>query len=132
MRNRYIPQPSRPNPQILMSMILAFSMPWRKEWTIWRRVGNEKSLSSQYENIHEVYDEYPSDTISTIFDHLYANYYNACLQSDGDNKYKSPHENVRQRFAAGESLNTCCLSFEEYTHRKAQLEEWFAIHEARG
>jgi len=124
----YVPQPAQ-SPDFNVNDLGLFNS--LKKRVNHLKAGNDKSLSSLYEAIHKVYDDYPSETISIIFGHLYANY-NACLQSDGDNKYKSPHENVRQRFAAGESLNTCCLSFEEYTHRKAELEEWFAVHNAKG
>ena len=120
----YIPQPAQ-SPDFNVNDLGLFNSLKKKVHHL--KAGTDKSLMALYSAIQKVYEDYPKDTISVIFGHLYANY-NACLSANGGNDYKAPHAGVRKRFADGEPLNTCCLSLEEYHQMKAALVEWFAAN----
>jgi hypothetical protein len=65
---------------------------------------SDRSLESLWEITKKVFDDYPKETIEICYGHLYANY-NECLLHHGDNRYKNPHNQIRSKYARGESLN---------------------------
>ena len=70
-----------------------------------------------------MFEEYPKETISIEYGHLYANY-NECLKHNGDNRYKNPHDGVRKKFSYGERLNKCNLTYDEYLALKHETMSW--------
>jgi hypothetical protein len=88
----------------------------------------DKTLDMLWNVTKEVFDSYPKETIQICYGHLYANY-NECLKHDGDNRHKNPHDGVRTKFARGEPLNRCCLTFEQYVHLKVETENWLVQHQ---
>lgn len=85
---------------------------------------NDKSLIRLWEATKQCFDDYPKETIFICFGHLYANY-NECLKHDGDNRYKSPHAHVRQKYFSGQPLNFCHLSYAEYENLKTRVNNYF-------
>ena len=74
-------------------------------------------------SLFNIFWDYPKETIQICYGHLYANY-NECLKYGGDNRYKSPHDHVRSKFARGESLNKCSLTYQEYIDKREETENW--------
>jgi len=70
-----------------------------------------------------VFKEYPKESISIEYGHLYANY-NECLKHNGDNRYKCPHDGVRKKFSNGERLNKCNLTYDEYLAVRHETMSW--------
>jgi hypothetical protein len=83
----------------------------------------DHSILALWDATEKSFEDYPKDAISVSFGHLYANY-NECLKHNGDNKYDSPHADVRRNFARGLPLRRCNLSIGEYHLKKENIEIW--------
>lgn len=84
---------------------------------------SDHSIDGLWTAVQDVFREYPKETIQICYGHLYANYIE-CLKHDGDNRYKNPHDHVRSKFSRGESLNSCCLSLNEYVNLRHETVNW--------
>jgi hypothetical protein len=69
------------------------------------------------------FQNYPKQTISVCFGHLYANF-NQSLLHNGGNNYPSPHAEVRKNLAQGLPLNKCIYTMQEYNQKSIEVMEW--------
>ena len=61
-----------------------------------------RNIDELIAKVRTAYDQYDRVTLDHIWGHLFANY-NSILAHNGDNKYQSPHANLRTR---GRNLDT--------------------------
>jgi hypothetical protein len=76
----------------------------------------------------QVYNDFSRDTIEIAYGHQWA-VFNEILRTEGSNDFKSPHAHVRTRYAAGEALNTCNVTLTRYNELRAQVNDYFHIHD---
>lgn len=76
-------------------------------------VGRPGTIDQLIKKIEKVWKDYPSNSITKAYAHLFANY-NCILKHNGDNKYRQPHTGVSRRENRGERIIDLSIDVEEY------------------
>jgi hypothetical protein len=118
---KYITQP--PNSPDLNVNDLCFFNSLSKRADRIKREGHG-NISGLKDSVKQAYDEFPRDTIVIGYGHLWS-CFNEILVIEGGNKYKSPHDQVRERVAAGIELRTCSINCHEYDRLKKIVDTFF-------
>lgn len=93
------------------------------------RIKKSKSptIMNLLESCLEALEKYSAQLLKIAFGHLFA-CYNETLKIMGDNRYKSPHNDVRKKIRAGEPVNKVGISFAEYNRLMAVVANYEATH----
>ena len=86
--------------------------------------GNHGNLEGLIDSVTTAFHDYPVETLTIAYGHQ-RSCYNEILRLEGCNKYKSPHDHVRQRFAQGLPLNLCNINITEYNRLKHIVDVYF-------
>jgi hypothetical protein len=92
-----------------------------------RRESNHNILDL-WQKVSQIYNEYPKDTIAIGYGHLFA-CFNETLKIMGDNRYKSPHSQVRKKYYQNQPLNRVCISILRYHELRAMVNTFFGDNE---